>query len=83
MEELHIGLLTVKRLFQLSIQKLGCRVESNEDITDRTTFYITGMKILQKASTISRSYTCRMAVLYKLRPKIHPFLKVACMTQLY
>ena len=29
MEELHVGLVTVKSLFQLCIQKLGCCVESH------------------------------------------------------
>ena len=35
------------------------------------------METVQHTATIFRSHTLRMADLYKFRPKIHSFLKVA------
>lgn len=52
-------------------------VEVNEDIIDSATLYSTAMEMVQKAAAISRSYTCRVADLHKLRPKGHTSLKMA------
>lgn len=52
-------------------------VEVNEDIIDSATLYSTAMEMVQKAAAISRSYTCRVADLNKLRPKGHTSLKMA------
>ena len=51
-------------------------VESNEDITDLDTLQATARSMVKAAAAISRSYTCKVADLYKLRPKEHPFLKL-------
>ena len=51
-------------------------VETNEDITDLDTLQATAQSMVKAAAAISRSYTCKVADLYKLRPKEHPFLKL-------
>ena len=62
--------------YRASSEPIVSHVESNEDITDSSTLYSTAMEMVQKAATISRSYTCRLADLYRLRPAEYGHLQI-------
>ena len=51
-------------------------VETNEDITDLTTLQATAQAQVETASRIQRSYTCKAADLYRLRPQEYGHLKI-------
>ena len=57
--------------YRASSEPIVSHVETNEDITDSAALYNTAMEMVQKAAAISRSYTCKVADLYKLQPKGH------------
>ena len=62
--------------YRAASEPIVSHVEVNEDIIDSATLYSTAMEMVQKAAAISRSYTCRVADLNKLRPKVHTFLQL-------
>lgn len=51
-------------------------VEVNEDITDLGTLQTTASSQVKTAATITRSYTCKVADLYRLRPGEYAHLKI-------
>ena len=57
--------------YRASSEPIVSHVESNEDITDSAVLYSTAMEMVQKAAAISRSYTCKVADLYKLQTTVH------------
>lgn len=62
--------------YRAASEPIVSHVESNEDITDSATLYSTAMEMVQKAAAISRSYTCRLADLYRLRPAEYGDLQI-------
>ena len=51
-------------------------VETNEDITDVDTLRSTAQAQVDAAAIVSRSYTCKVADLYRLRPQEYAHLKI-------
>ena len=51
-------------------------VETNEDISDTATLQSTAAQMVAEASTVARSYTCKVADLYRLRPAEYAHLKI-------
>lgn len=51
-------------------------VEVNEDITDLASLQTTAASQVKTAATITRSYTCKVADLYRLRPEEYAHLKI-------
>lgn len=51
-------------------------VETNEDISDTATLQSTAAQMVAEASKVSRSYTCKVADLYRLRPEEYAHLKI-------
>ena len=51
-------------------------VETNEDLSDAAALLATAQQMVAEASTVARSYTCKVADLYRLRPAEYAHLKL-------
>ena len=62
--------------YRAESESIVSHVEVNEDITDLATLQTTAASQVKTAATIARSYTCKVADLYRLRPEEYAHLKI-------
>lgn len=62
--------------YRAESEPIVSHVEVNEDITDLATLQTTAASQVKTAATIARSYTCKVADLYRLRPEEYAHLKI-------
>ena len=62
--------------YRAESEPIVSHVEVNEDITDLATLQTTASSQVKTAATIARSYTCKVADLYRLRPEEYAHLKI-------